>query len=51
MSNRARVTSPKIVRLTAADAATFRELRLEGLREHPEAFGASWEEEAAQSVD
>jgi ribosomal protein S18 acetylase RimI-like enzyme len=35
-------------RLRRADAIEFRELRLEALREHPEAFGASWEEEQAQ---
>jgi RimJ/RimL family protein N-acetyltransferase len=32
-------------RLETADAASHRELRLEGLKAHPEAFGASWEEE------
>ncbi|MCT7375224.1 GNAT family N-acetyltransferase [Chelativorans salis] len=34
-----------IRRLGRADAEGFRILRLEGLRAHPEAFGASWEEE------
>lgn len=33
-------------RLGSSDAASYRELRLEGLRSHPEAFGASWEYEA-----
>ncbi|HWX48043.1 MAG TPA: GNAT family N-acetyltransferase [Roseomonas sp.] len=32
-------------RLGAADAASYRDLRLDGLRRHPEAFGAAWEEE------
>ncbi len=36
-----------IRQLDAADAAAFRQLRLEGLRDHPEAFGASHDEEAA----
>lgn len=38
-------------RLTAADAAPYRELRLEGLRAHPASFGAAWEDEAARPVD
>lgn len=33
-------------RLGPPDAAGYRDLRLEGLRDHPEAFGASWEDEA-----
>lgn len=37
-------------RLTAADAADFRALRLEGLRSQPEAFGASWDEEASRPL-
>lgn len=37
-------------RLRTADAKTYRELRLEGLQSHPEAFGASWEEEAAHPI-
>lgn len=49
MSTEARARSAKIVRLTSADAAVFRELRLEGLRDHPEAFGASWDDEATHS--
>jgi ribosomal protein S18 acetylase RimI-like enzyme len=36
-------------RLTGSDAAIYRQLRLDGLRSHPEAFGASWEEEVSQS--
>ena len=34
-----------IRRLTIADAAPYRSLRLLGLREHPEAFTSSWEED------
>jgi RimJ/RimL family protein N-acetyltransferase len=41
----------RVRRLLGSDAVTYRELRLEGLREHPEAFGASWEDEASQSLD
>ena len=37
-------------RLGAGDAAGYRELRLEGLAGHPEAFGASWEDEAARPL-
>jgi RimJ/RimL family protein N-acetyltransferase len=36
-------------RLDAHDAAVYRELRLEGLKNHPEAFGSSWEDEADKS--
>jgi len=32
-------------RLTAADAAAYRELRLEGLRQHPDGFGSAYEDE------
>lgn len=39
-----------ILRLAAADAENYRALRLNGLRAHPEAFGASWEDEAGKSV-
>jgi GNAT superfamily N-acetyltransferase len=35
----------EIRRLTIADAAPYRSLRLLGLREHPEAFTSSWEED------
>jgi len=35
--------------LDASDAMSYRGLRLEGLRGHPEAFGAAWEDEAARS--
>ncbi len=37
--------------LTATDAATYRALRLQALSDHPEAFGASYEDEAARSLD
>ncbi|MES2937542.1 MAG: GNAT family N-acetyltransferase [Pseudomonadota bacterium] len=36
----------QIRRLTAADAPAYRELRLRGLREHPDAFTSSHEEDA-----
>ncbi|MEX2743474.1 N-acetyltransferase family protein [Rhizobium mongolense] len=39
----------KIRRLDRNDASSFREIRLEALANHPEAFGASWEEEQSQS--
>lgn len=42
--------APAIRRLAAADAETYRALRLEGLQSHPEAFGASWEEEAGRPL-
>lgn len=41
----------EIWRLGATDAARYREIRLTGLRDHPEAFGASWEDEASQPLD
>lgn len=37
--------------LTATDAAAYRALRLQALRDHPEAFGASHEDEAARSLE
>ena len=40
----------EVRRLSASDAVGYRALRLDGLRAHPEAFGASWEEEAAQPL-
>src|SRR3954468_20588276 len=39
-----------IRRLTPADAAAYRELRLRALREHPEAFTSSWEDEAQRPI-
>jgi ribosomal protein S18 acetylase RimI-like enzyme len=38
-------------RLTEADAEAFQALRLRGLRESPEAFGSSYEEEADRPVE
>jgi RimJ/RimL family protein N-acetyltransferase len=35
-------------RLETGDATSYREIRLESLQSHPEAFGASWEHEAAR---
>lgn len=40
----------EVRRLSPSDAAAYRDLRLAGLEAHPEAFGASWEEEAAHSL-
>lgn len=37
-------------RLRAADADAYRALRLEGLKENPEAFGASFDEQAAEPL-
>lgn len=46
--------SPKsgleVRRLLIADVAAYRDLRLEGLRLHPEAFGAAYEHEARMSL-
>lgn len=41
----------RVRRLSVGDAAGFRELRLDGLQRHPEAFGSSLEEEARQSLE
>ncbi|MET0679005.1 MAG: GNAT family N-acetyltransferase [Bradyrhizobium sp.] len=35
-------------RLDAHDAAAYRDLRLEGLKNHPEAFGSSWQDETGK---
>ena len=40
-----------IRRLGPADAAAYREIRLEGLQRHPEAFGSSYESEAGLSLE
>jgi ribosomal protein S18 acetylase RimI-like enzyme len=40
----------RIERLTERDVVGYQEIRLEGLRAHPESFGASFEEEEAQSL-
>lgn len=44
------VSSFLLRRLSASDAEVYRELRLEGLRNHPEAFGSSWEEESEKPL-
>lgn len=41
----------QIRRLNEDDAAEYRELRLRALREHPEAFRSSYQEEALKSAD
>jgi len=41
----------QIRRLTPADAGAYRDLRLRGLREHPDAFRSSYEEERGKSAD
>ncbi len=38
-------------RLRASDASAFREIRSEGLRLHPDAFGASFAEEQSQPLE
>jgi GNAT superfamily N-acetyltransferase len=38
----------KVRRLEAHDVTSYRELRLEGLKGHPEAFSSSWEDEAGK---
>lgn len=40
-----------IRRLGPDDAAAYRELRLRALREHPEAFTSSWEEDSAKPAE
>ncbi|WP_202049521.1 hypothetical protein [Rhizobium skierniewicense] len=39
-----------IHKLLASDAQAYRDLRLEGLAAQPEAFGASFEDEAVLSI-
>jgi ribosomal protein S18 acetylase RimI-like enzyme len=41
----------QIHRLTTEDAVAYRALRLRALREHPEAFRSSYEEEQGKSAD
>jgi RimJ/RimL family protein N-acetyltransferase len=41
----------EIRQLTDADALAYHELRLRGLREHPEAFTSSFEEESRKPLD
>ncbi|OJW27296.1 MAG: hypothetical protein BGO51_05395 [Rhodospirillales bacterium 69-11] len=43
--------TPSIRRIGPSDAAAFRGLRLAALAAHPEAFGSSYEEEAAAGPD
>jgi RimJ/RimL family protein N-acetyltransferase len=40
----------KIRRLTPADAASYRDIRLDGLRCNPEAFGSTFEDESARPL-
>ena len=44
------ISAFKVRRLFPLDAAAYRDLRLAGLQLHPEAFGASWEEETARPL-
>jgi len=41
----------QVRRLTGKDGAAFQALRLKGLREHPDAFGSSFEEEVDRSLN
>src|ERR1700737_2363216 len=43
-------SSLKLRRLEMPDIASYRELRLEGLKAHPEAFASSWDYEADKPV-
>lgn len=45
------MTFTAIRRLRAADTHIFRQLRLESLRNHPDAYSASWEEERDRPDD
>ena len=42
---------PEIRLLTRADALAYREIRLEGLRRHPEAFASTFEDERDRPLD
>jgi RimJ/RimL family protein N-acetyltransferase len=42
--------SLKVRRLEASDVVHYRELRLESLKAHPEAFGSSWESEGKKPI-
>ena len=48
---RRRERALNIRRFVAADAQALRALRLEGLKNHPENFGADYDHEAAQPLD
>lgn len=50
MSEDNRKVPVEVRRLSTSDVGSYRDLRLDGLRAHPEAFGASWEDEAAQPL-
>jgi ribosomal protein S18 acetylase RimI-like enzyme len=41
----------QVRRLAPADALSYRALRLRALREHPDAFTSSWEDDRAQPVE
>ena len=45
------MTQPTIRPLTEDDAREFQDLRLRGLGDHPEAFGSTYEEENAYSME
>ena len=49
IENRSKALS-EVRRLSPLDAAVYRNLCLAGLEAHPEAFGISWEEEAAHPL-
>jgi ribosomal protein S18 acetylase RimI-like enzyme len=42
---------PEIKLLTCADALAYRDIRLEGLRQHPEAFASTFEDERDRPLD
>jgi len=44
------IGGPQIRRLQPADAALYREIRLEALQKNPEAFGSTFEKESAQPL-
>jgi hypothetical protein len=44
------IDGPQIRRLQPADAALYREIRLEALQKNPEAFGSTFEKENAQQL-
>ena len=44
------IGGPQIRRLEPADAALYREMRLEALQKNPEAFGSTFEKENAQPL-
>ena len=44
------IGGPQIRRLEPADAALYREIRLDALQKNPEAFGSTFEKESAQPL-